>query len=123
RRTSFLGAGSTSFSDSFRINYGVANEVAVNQGMQREMPIVDCTQSRSVTDRYYGYTRKLLLDNLIQSRLRSLVKRRGGFIQQEKIRRLQNCTRDAETLLFAKRQYLIPMRFLGMTFRERGQPD
>ena len=80
-------------------------------------------ERRAVADRHDGRFRQALLEQPVERRLRRLVERGGGLVEEQEIGRLQEGARDAEALLLAERQHAVPVRLLVEPLRQGGQAD
>jgi len=76
-----------------------------------------------VSDRDDGRRGKPRFQQSIKRRLRRLVERRGGFVEKQIIRRLQEGARNAESLLLAERQDPVPMRLVGEPLGQAAKAD
>src|ERR1700742_5125983 len=96
---------------------GVLQHEAILRLGQYDIALVECLQRAAVADRDDGGGRQFLLEKLVELRFGGLIKRGGGFVEEQVLRRMQERTRKPETLLLAQRQHAIPVRFL---LRMRG---
>src|SRR5215207_318081 len=86
-----------------------------------DIALVESIERRAVSDRDDGGGRQFLLEQPIQRLLRGLVERRGGLIEEQVLRRMQQRACDSKPLLFAERQRSVPVSVLVGLRRELGQ--
>src|SRR5258708_32412537 len=97
--------------------------IAACSAFECEPAPMERRERRAVADRNDGRSRQPLLDEPVQRRLRRLIERRRGLIEEQEIGLLKECPRDAETLLLAEREHAVPVRLLVEPLRQRGRAD
>src|SRR3977135_462212 len=80
-------------------------------------------QGRPMASRYGRRCRDPLEKESIERRLRWLIERSGCLVEEEIVWDVQDRASQAEALLFAQRQYAVPMSFLLKPPHQRAQPD
>jgi len=63
------------------------------------------------------------VEQAVHGGFRRFVERRGGFVEKQEIRLVQQRARKAKPLLFAERQLAVPVRLFVEPVGERGKSD
>src|SRR5271169_5035257 len=95
----------------------------ISIALERQAAAMESEQRRTMADGYNGRAGEPLGEEAVERCFRRLVERGCGLIQKEIIRRLQNGTSNAETLLLAEREHAVPVGFLLQPLRKLGQAD
>ncbi len=104
------------YAPSCRLAFPQGEVVAVAH--QRHIALMEGFQRCAMTDRDNGCLRQFLRQHGVQRCFRGLVERRGGFIEEEVARCVQQRPRQAQPLLFAEREHAIPVRLFVQPRRQ-----
>ena len=80
-------------------------------------------ERRAVADRHDSRGREPLLQQMVERGLGGLIERGRGLVEEQEVRRVQQCAGDAQPLLLAERQHAVPMRLLLDPFGKGRQAD
>src|SRR5262245_11883940 len=84
---------------------------------------MECSERGAMSD---GNDRRALapfLKQAVERRFGGLVKRGGGFVEEQIIGRMQKRARNREPLLLAEREHAVPMLFFVQSRHKFGQSD
>src|SRR5580692_4458270 len=101
----------------------VAQREMIAVADQRDIALVERLERRAVADRDHGGRRQFRFEQLVELGFRRLIERGGCLIEEQKLRRVQERTREPEPLLLARREHSVPVRFLLQLRGEPGQAD
>src|SRR5476649_2958493 len=74
---------------------------------QRDIALMERLQRAAMTDRYDGGRRQFLLEQLVEPGLGGFIERRGRFVEEQVLRRMQERAGKPEALLLAQRKHAI----------------